>query len=148
MRRIDRHFAVKHAPEARIGRARAIVHGEVRELVNGRPCEPISGGDGLVRLGRGSDVEEDSIAGRCDRARVGAVAEVLQEHVDAAVGYVAEQFPVRGEPAHEALRRVRDEMGLGRIKIDDPQLIGLDEIETGPDRRSHAEHDGKRRCQA
>src|SRR5213082_850139 len=69
--------------------------------------------------------------GRGYRRRVGAVAEVLQQHVDAPVGHVVEQALVGGESAQEALRRVRNEVFLARVEINDPQLPGLDEGEIG-----------------
>jgi hypothetical protein len=133
---------VKQAAQARIGRARGIVVDDVRELVSGGPAEPLSGRDGLVRLSRGGDVEKDSIAGRWYRRRVRAVAEVLKEDADAPVGYVVEQSLVGGEPAQEALRRARHEVVFTGIEINNPQLLGLDELEIGgPGRQCSAERD-------
>src|SRR6516225_7783758 len=142
------YLAQKEVPPAVILRTRAIQSGAMRELMHGHAFEAVRGGDRFVRVVRRGEIESDHIV-RCPiRSGIAEVLPVSQEHCEAVVGHVTPHALVVGERTEEALRGVRDERGLGRIVIDDPQVVvRFDERTARRKRRTgcESEDDGGRK---
>src|SRR6202042_1102518 len=98
----------------------------------------------LVRLVRGRNLEVDLIPGRHVSAGIAAIRQVLDEDADAAIGDITPQEHVRIERAEEALGRMRYEVFLTGVVINETQLAGLDELAIESVRCCHRRREQKR----
>jgi hypothetical protein len=113
-----------------VGRGSLVTDHGVDQLMVGERVDTLTGAERFERQHRRCHVDEDAIARRAeDRRGIAAVAEVLQQDGDLAVGLVAEPGLLRVQAVEKTLRHVRREVTAGRVEVDDLQLIGLDDLE-------------------
>jgi hypothetical protein len=86
MLRIDRDLAAEHVAPEHVGFSPLIHVGDMHELVVHQREHAFARNEGFERIGKRRDVDAQRVVRRRARAGVAVVAEILEQHIDLAVG--------------------------------------------------------------
>src|ERR1019366_5638634 len=127
---LQRHrLAPEEGPPAGVG-AVPDVHGRhVGQLVVHQGEEPLAGREGLEGLAERGDVDQDGVVRRSPRRGVAVVGKVLQQHGGLVPRLPAPGLLLEGHGVLEAARHIGRQIGLRRVEIEQPQILGLQRVQ-------------------
>jgi hypothetical protein len=131
-----RDLAAEQPPESAIA-SRGLVHRDhVHELVIHQRAHAFVGSDRLEREVEGGDLDRHHIARDGARSRVARVREIGEQHRDGTGRLELEKILCEAQRIQKRACRMRDEVGLGAVEVDQPDFRRLDrrELGVGPSR--------------
>ncbi len=124
---LQRHgLAVEQAPPEGV-RVVPDVHGRhVDRLMVHQGVEALARAEGLEGLAERGDVHQDGVVGRSPRGRVAVVGEILEQDRGLVPWRPTPLLLLEGHGVQEAAGDVGRQIGLGRVEVEQPQVLGLD----------------------